>query len=357
MTNEKKYIPINKGHFDLDTPERTAAFQEKLGRGWEADYREYRRLWSELPERQEVRDYPLLVDLEMASVCNLHCPMCPTAGTAYHDHVEGGFLDMDILRKVVDEVAGNIYSLRLSLVGEPTLHKALPEAVAYAKKAGIPEVSFLTNGSRLDLDYFLTLAEAGVDWITVSVDGLDEAYEAIRKPLKFKDTLKKLTDIQAWKDSHGSHKPVIKIQSIWPALRGKVEAFYNTIAPVSDLIAYNPLIDYKHEDQDIVYVEGFMCPQYYERLVIASDGRVKMCSNDEYRSEVVGDAATQSVHEIWHGEALNRLREIHKRPEGFMEIETCRQCYYPRATECEEMAVVNGREFCVENYINRPQSV
>ena len=32
----------------------------------------------EIPEKQVVSEWPLLVDLELVSKCNLKCPMCPT---------------------------------------------------------------------------------------------------------------------------------------------------------------------------------------------------------------------------------------------------------------------------------------
>ena len=40
----ERYIPINKGHFELDTLERAQVFHEKLAQGWEREYEEYRRL-------------------------------------------------------------------------------------------------------------------------------------------------------------------------------------------------------------------------------------------------------------------------------------------------------------------------
>ena len=42
----KKYIPINKGHFQLDTQERSDAFHDKLGAGWEDEYKKYRSDWN-----------------------------------------------------------------------------------------------------------------------------------------------------------------------------------------------------------------------------------------------------------------------------------------------------------------------
>jgi radical SAM protein with 4Fe4S-binding SPASM domain len=358
LEEEEKYVPINKGHFDdLETPERMAEFSRKLGEGWEDEYKIYRENWSEAPKRKEVLEYPILVDLELSSKCNLLCPMCPTITDEFRSHTKKTNIDTDLAKKVIDEIAGKVNALRLSWVGEPTLHRDLVEIIKYAKDKGIRETSFLTNGSKLELDYFIKLQEAGIDWITISVDGTDERYNAIRKPLKFEDTLRKIRDIKEYKTKNGLSKPVIKIQSVWPAMRENAEEFYNLFSPLVDVVAYNPLIDYLHKDEDIVYEENFSCPQYYQRVTVSATGEVAMCSNDDEVREVIGDATKESIHDIWHGEKLNRLRDIHSKKDGFKSIDACRLCYYPRKAIPDEMVFVNGREIWIENYVNRKQEV
>jgi MoaA/NifB/PqqE/SkfB family radical SAM enzyme len=356
---KNRYIPINKGHSELDTPERIEAFQQKISSGWEKEYGEYRNLWKELPAMRKIREYPLLVDLELSSICNLNCPMCPTASKDYQSKVTKGLMDYELATKVIDEVAGKVFSLRLSLVGEPTLNPKLPDIIRYAKDHGIKEVSFLTNGSKLDIEFFIKLVKAGIDWITISVDGVNEVYNSIRKPLNFKRTIGKLKDIKEYKEQNKLIKPVIKVQSIWPAIRPNPTEYYDFISPLVDLVAYNPLIDYLENDSEdmIVYEGNFACSQLYQRIVVCSDGMVKMCSNDEFRNEIVGDATLQTIHEVWHGEKLNFIRDIHNKTEGFRIIETCRRCYFPRKTEDSEIAQIHGREFIIKNYVNRKQTI
>ncbi|SVE21895.1 uncharacterized protein METZ01_LOCUS474749, partial [marine metagenome] len=188
---------VNKGQFfDLEPKKRVLAFTEKLSRGWEEEYQEYRNLWEELPRKGVVRDYPLLIDLETVSRCNLKCPMCPTVTDEFIEKritpFKKGQMKFELIEKIISEVAGKIYSLRLSWIGEPTLHPRLVDAARLAKRRGIKEVSFLTSGYRLGMDYFLELADAGIDLITVSIDGMGETYNQIRKPLKFEETLKRL---------------------------------------------------------------------------------------------------------------------------------------------------------------------
>jgi radical SAM protein with 4Fe4S-binding SPASM domain len=350
-------MPINKGNYTMETHEREALFEEYRGEGWEMEYRHYRKNWSDYPQRQFIGEYPLLVDLELSTICNLHCPMCYTITKEFKQKVKARLIDFSLFTRIVDEIAGKVTAIRLSLRGEPTIHPKFLECIEYAKKKGVSEVSSLTNGSRLSAEYFRKMMDAGIDWITISVDGLDKMYERIRKPLKFRETLRKLQDIKRIKDAAGVHKPVVKVQAVWPSIKENPEKFYNTIAPYVDEISFNPLIDYLGNDDEVVYEDNFSCCQLYQRLVVGADGQVMMCSNDEEGTVIVGDANNESIYEIWHGDALNRIRDAHRQQDGFHKIPVCGGCYLPRLTEARDVAQVNGREFIVRNYVNRKQNI
>jgi len=349
-------IPINKGNYSLDTVEREIIFEAYRAEGWEKEYKEYRKNWEEYPKNQFVSDYPLLVDIELSSVCNLKCPMCYTITDDFKNKVNATLMDYKLFIKIIDEIKDKVPAIRLSLRGEPMLHKQFIECISYAKNSGIKEVSFLTNGSKLDKEIFIKIMEAGADWITISIDGIDEMYESIRKPLKFSDTFQKVKDIKEIKNQYNRHRPVIKVQSVWPAIRANPSEYYNKFLQDSDLIAFNPLIDYLGNDEDIIYIDEFMCPQHYQRLVIGADGLAMMCSNDEENTVVVGNASSDSIHNIWHGEKLTSIRDTHKKENGFMNIPVCRKCYLPRKTMNEEVQVDN-RSIIVKNYMNRIQEI
>lgn len=350
--------PINKGNYSsIEPDERVERFHMYLSGGWRKDYDTYRSNWKKHPSDFFVGEYPLLVDMELATVCNLKCPMCYTITDDFKEKVNAKLMDFELFKRILDEIGGKVPALRLSLRGESTLHPRFVDAIHYAKIKGVKEVSTLTNGSKLTLEYFKKIVEAGIDWITVSVDGMDDEYEKIRKPLKFEETLHKLKEIHNYKEENNLHKPVIKIQSLWPAIKCNPERFYNTFAPITDLIAFNPLIDYLQKDTDIEYVNDFCCPQLYQRMVVGADGQVMMCSNDEEGDFIIGNANIESIHDIWHGEILNRVRRAHKEKNGFMNFEVCRKCYLPRAVESNEQAEVNGRTFHILNYVNRDQRI
>ena len=210
---------------------------------------------------------------------------------------------------------------------------------------------FLTNGSKLSRENFIKMMKAGVTWITISFDGLGEEYERIRKPLKYDKMLAKIKDIKKIKEEYGVNLPVIKIQGIWPSIKIDPNKYYNTLSPYVDNIAFNPLIDYLKKPEDKVFIDDFHCPMLYQRLVVGADGLVMMCANDEENSHVVGDANDENIYNIWHGDKLNEVRELHKKENGYQELEVCRKCYLPAETEDSEKVNVNGKEITIRNYV------
>lgn len=353
------YVPINKGNVILETPGRESLFNEKRGFGHKEAYATNRRQWEEFPKQQHVSPYPLHVDLELASVCNLRCPMCYTITDEFKKKINAKLMDFDLFCRLVDECAeGGVYSIRLSLRGESFLHKKLIDCIRYAKNKGIKEVSSLTNGVKLDEDMFREVMDAGLDWLTISVDGMGETYNKIRKPGTFDRMVEKLTNFKKIKEEASRVKPVIKVQSIFPAIAEDPQAFYDVMAPISDMVASNPLIDYLSNDDvsQIQYCDNFTCPQLFQRLTVAADGQVLLCSNDEVNEAVIGDVHFQTLHEIWHGEPINKVRALHKEHRGHLEIEPCKKCYIPRATRPETI-MIDGSKVVMDQYINRSQTI
>jgi len=351
-----RYVPINKGNYSMDTPEREALFHKNLGEAWPEGYLQYRRNWVDYAQRQFVSEWPLLVDIELSSICNLNCPMCYTITEKFKEQVNAKRMDYELYKRIIDQIAGHVPAIRLSLRGEPTLNTQFVDCIEYAKTKGINEVSMLTHGGKLSGKYMRRVVDAGIDWITISVDGLEDVYNSVRRPLTFTDTLERIKEIKRYKDERGLKRPVIKIQGIWPAIEKDPQRFYDTFAAYVDLIAFNPLIDYLEHDHEIEYLEDFSCPQQYQRLVIGADGLVMKCSNDEHSQESVGDVKKHSVYEVWHGEAMTRVREMHKQPRGFMQSPVCRKCYLPRMTK-DDISEINGRTFLVKNYTQRIQII
>lgn len=349
-------VRINADQIHLSRWKRLQ-FDWRRGQGHRLAYLINRFKWYVYPQVRYPGAFPDHVDVELSAACDMACPMCYTITEEFDQSVKKKLMSFDLFKKIVDECAGHgCYSIRLSLRGEPFLNKHLVEMVRYAKRAGIKEVSTLTNGLRLNPAMFRDLMQAGLDWITISFDGMGRTYEEIRAPAKFDEAVEKIKTYKRIKDEAQSVKPVIKIQPVWPSIRDCAEEFYRLFDPYVDLITSNPLVDYLRHDEHIEYLDAFSCPVLYQRLVIGSDGMILLCSNDELGRHPLGDANMDSLHDVWHGPKMEAARAIHRRHRGVAELEPCRHCYLPRKTQ-RVLERMGDAYIPVEKLVNRPDVV
>ncbi len=332
-------------------------FDYKRGSGHFYAYLINRFHWHFYPRFQYVSRFPDHVDVEISSACNMKCPMCYTTTDEFKRNVRKQFMDFDLFKKIVNEcVSYNIYSIRISLRGEPFIHKHAIEMIRYAKERGIKEVSSLTNNLAMTPELFKEAVKAGLDWLTISFDGLGNTYEWIRQPAKFDESYEKIKKYKRIKEKAHSWKPVIKIQSVWPAIKDNAKEYFDALEHYVDDIAINPLVDYLHKDDYIIYVKNFTCPVLYQRLVIGSDGNALLCSNDEFCLHPVGDANNETLYSIWHGKRMTEAREINKRHKAVELLKPCKHCYLPRKTQ-PVVETIGGKKVVIDKYINRPDEV
>src|SRR5271165_6211112 len=93
-------------------------------------------------------DFPSMVLVETANVCNLKCPHCPV-GYSEMKHTPP-FMDLALYKKVCDEVAANQSYLRITGDGEPLLHPQAAAMIRHACASRLPVLSMNTNGVRLE---------------------------------------------------------------------------------------------------------------------------------------------------------------------------------------------------------------
>ncbi|UCB56977.1 MAG: SPASM domain-containing protein [Candidatus Omnitrophota bacterium] len=285
--------------------------------------------------------------------------MCPRRTEKFKQLIKDQFMEKRIFEKIIEECAKHkLFSIRLSLRGESFMHPQIFDFIELIKKTGIKEVASLTNGLALTPGKFERLVQLKFDWLTISVDGLGSTYESIRKPAKFKEAFEKIKIYHQIKKRYNSSKPMVKIQAVWSAIKDNPEEFYRTFSPYVDLIASNPLIDFSRANKHIGYDENFQCPYLYQRMVIAANGSVLLCSCDDYGEYIIGDVRNESIYEIWHGRKMNAARKWFKKGNRvWRENAPCKYCFYPRKKEKAEDALIEGRKVAVERYVNRREDV
>lgn len=276
------------------------------------DYMEYRRKWSEYPKKGTVGKFPLHIDIESTSACNLRCTMCARNFMDEEKGGEIGSMKWDLFKKIIDEASKHgLPSIKLNYRGEPLLHPDLEKMVKYAKKAGIIEVQFNTNGLLLNEDRAKALIEAGLDRIIFSFDGATkETYEKIRTGSNFEVVVGNIKNLVRIRDSMGLQRPCVRVQMVnMEENEHELGMFKDLWKPVANRIGIIKKRD--RSDSDKSKMEAFPCPQIWQRMMICWNGETRMCCGDWSGEYVIGDASKSSISDMWKGKKMEHVRQCH----------------------------------------------
>lgn len=123
-------------------------------------------------------DTPYTVLISPTDYCNLNCNFCSYHGLANKLTQKKSVMPLEFYKKIIDQLSefpSRVCRLTFSGFGEPTMHKDLPEMIAYAKEKDVAEqIMLVTNGILLNPEYNLKLIHAGLDYIRISVPAIDE---------------------------------------------------------------------------------------------------------------------------------------------------------------------------------------
>jgi len=129
--------------------------------------------------------YPATIMLELNNYCNLACTTCPRE-YGYGKAMDKGMIGMDKAKNIIDEVWPYLDSIGLTGMGETFIYKDIEQLVDYikSKNKGII-ISVSTNAVLPDFMEAVNKLINKIDTIQVSIDGLGEVYESIRKKAVF----------------------------------------------------------------------------------------------------------------------------------------------------------------------------
>jgi pyruvate-formate lyase-activating enzyme len=252
----------------------------------------YRLGWSRAPAL-------ISANLELTNRCNLKCTFCPTADGRMER--PRGHMEDALFRRALDG-AGRLEFALLFQWGEPLLHPRFAELAAEASRRGVRTL-VTTNGTLLDDRRIAGLLAAGVDRVTVSVDGDERTHEAVRG-IPLARTREAVERLVAGRDAAGSSTAVDVSMVVAPETEAGTRAFREGFQGVADRVQTIPLL-----------VRGerrTRCREPWRGgLVVLQDGRCTVCCVDHDGALAVGDARTETLKAIWNGERMRALRRAH----------------------------------------------
>lgn len=299
-------------------------------------YREYRRKWIENPKGFIVEDFPIHLDIEATNRCNLKCTFCDKLPYLRPEQI--GDMDLALFRRIIDEGREHgLCSIKLSYRGETLLHPDVVEMVRYAKDNGIIDIYFNTNGMLLTEKMVCRLIDAGLDRISVSVEGTDpEAFEQARRGAKFSRILTNVDRLIRIRAQTGVSHPKLRIQTVTlPSI--DLAAYAKFWLPHCDEVA---AIDYKEAEElkrnESLEDGDWACPQLWQRMTIEWNGTVIPCNNDDYRRLSPGGADEMSIGEAWKSPIVQTARDLHMLGRSH-EVPACNGCPW-RTTQILKMS-------------------
>ena len=269
------------------------------------------------------------IEIGITNKCNADCMMCP------HRNIKKfGTMTMVLYKKIIDDAYDcGIKSVNLTFFGEPMLDPELEKKVEYTVKKGL-KVSFFTNASLMTKKRSVGIIKAGVDSITVSMDSMDKkTYEGIRRNLKYETVKKNILDFLVARKELGSDVKINMTAVLMDENYGELKEYYKFWETKVDNIylvnMQNRSGSFKKKSKrSLYYKKGLIrepCRLLWSSMVIDWNGDVVLCCNDYMHEVVLGNLKNESIKEIWFGEKIKKIRDIHRK-RCFSDMPFCDKC-------------------------------
>ncbi|MFC2157498.1 radical SAM/SPASM domain-containing protein [Acidobacteriota bacterium] len=264
------------------------------------------------------RHQPTHIWVEPTNHCNLNCIMCPTGANKVH--IEKGFMELDLFKRIVDEVFPHTSSMTLAMGGESFLHPGLFDMIEYAESHQI-KVSVNTNATLLDDAKIKSLLKSGLSYISFAFDGFSKAaYEQVRRGSDFEKTLGNIINFLEMKKKSRLKKPHTVLSmldmNISEPDENEKRSFLNQFNRLIDDIHIREVSSWGNvlkdsEDLKFHKYAGKIvpCGRLWNTLAVAWNGDVVPCSYNLNHEYTVGNVNKTSLSEIWNSSKLSDLRK------------------------------------------------
>jgi MoaA/NifB/PqqE/SkfB family radical SAM enzyme len=293
---------------------------------------------------------PINLQVEVTSVCNLRCPVCPT-GKGLLSRREA-LMDLATYETLMRETGDTMLAVMLWAWGEPLLHPQFADFVRIAREHGVlPLLS--TNGQNLDREAVVNgLLHHPPEHLIVALDGLtDETNSVYRVGARLEPALRGVRRLAELKRQRGQTRPWIHLRFIvmkhnehevpqaeafarehgfdYLSLRGlSIIADPEEQSHARMVPAQAPLQAYAYASGQRVQRSDYLCQHAFAFPAVLTDGTVVVCDQDFNASRAYGRLGQegQTFRDIWYGA---RAAQVRREVRDHRELSSfCRLCPY-----------------------------
>ncbi len=273
------------------------------------------------------------VEIETHTTCNARCVYCAYPFIAAEK--PPARMDQGVFARVVSELdfaRGELERVHLHHVNEPLLNPRLAEHIRFVRRTlpGI-EVGFSTNAILLTPRKTEKLLDAGLNLIYITIPSSDPDEYARIMGIKA-DVNRVLENTAYFIDSARAGTRIVIRSPVGfdKKLRQFLERFDDNIV-IEEMELMGRLGETRLAQRGSGTLSGrpapCRLPWVKHTLIVAADGRVPLCCNDQKHLCIVETVADKSVQQAWTSADYARARDAtqnRNRPEDFI----CNRCEF-----------------------------
>ena len=276
---------------------------------------------------------PEEIDIEVTSVCDADCIMCPRRSMSRRPEA----MPMPLFQKIVDQaIELEVPKLVLNGYGEISVLKEYAEYLSYIRrKSETVTIVVNTNGMRMDEDLRRAYLDFRIDVVNVTIDGATaETYENIRRNLKLEQVESNVRELLKARNESGARYPYVGVFMIaMDRNRHECDLFERKWKGVADHVGFTGLVS---RIDSVAFAkagdsgwQNTPCVYLWNQMPILSDGSVALCCDDWNGRGALGNIKTSSLEDLWQHPERSRIRLAHLAGKSST-VSLCAGCRQPR---------------------------
>jgi MoaA/NifB/PqqE/SkfB family radical SAM enzyme len=139
--------------------------------------------------------HPSSIMIEVTNHCNLKCITCPREYD-FGEQMAKGFIKLNQLKNIVDEAYPYVDSIGLTGLGETMMYNDLVPAIDYIRTKSNGIIVFISINAHLPKSIEIaSKINDKIDTIQISIDGMNEVYDLVRKEGNYSYFIENVTQI------------------------------------------------------------------------------------------------------------------------------------------------------------------
>lgn len=277
------------------------------------------------------------------NICSNRCVMCP------HDKVmreDRGMMSMDLFKRIVEQLPGNVHRVYMLKQGEPFLNKRLPEMMRHLKERRPDIYLAVHTNTSVPMASVMPDVLESVDSMGFSVSAVSkETYLRVHGRDHFEAVMENMRIAhECLADMAPGDRPHVFIDYVRQDSNSnetmeQVIAFHEERFPLFSSLDFHPMfnwqgdIDEANVDPDsLLSADEFPCCIFpWSTMTICHDGKVSYCQEEAKENVFLGDVNEETIEEIWNNAKYRSFRARMKNlqyqellDDGFY----CRKCSY-----------------------------